>query len=119
GHLPLDEAVRRRLAAFDPRGEASAVRIEWRGPVAEPQGWQVQASFRGIGLAAQDALPGLGGLSGEIDGNERGGRFRIAGEDAWIDLPAVFPEPRLALSTLRAEGGWSRRDGALELTLDS
>ncbi len=119
GHLPLDEAVRRRLAAFDPRGEASAVRIEWRGPVAEPQGWQIQASFRGIGLAAQDALPGLGGLSGEIDGNERGGRFRIAGEDAWIDLPAVFPEPRLALSTLRAEGGWSRRDGALELTLDS
>lgn len=119
GHLPLDEAVRRRLAAFDPRGEANAVRVDWRGPVAEPQQWQIRASFRDIGLAAQGVLPGVGGLSGEIDGDERSGRFRISGENAWIDLPAVFPEPRLALATLRAEGGWSRPGRTLEFALDS
>lgn len=117
-HLPLDDTVRRRLAAFDPRGLASAVRIAWRGALVAPQGWSIKAVFQDIGLSAQDALPGLGGLSGEIDGNEQAGRFRISGEQAWIDLPAVFPEPRLALSSLRAEGGWSRRDGALELVLD-
>ncbi|THF55614.1 YhdP family protein [Pseudothauera rhizosphaerae] len=118
-HLPLGDAARARLAAFDPRGQASAVRVQWRGPIAEPQSWKVHAGFAGIGLAAQGALPGLGGLSGEIDGDERGGRFRIAGQNGWIDLPAVFAEPRLALSTLKAEGGWTRRDGRLEIAVDT
>ncbi len=118
-HLPLDDAVRRRLAAFDPRGLAREVRVEWNGAVAEPAQWTLQASFEGIGLAAQGALPGLGGLAGEVEGDERSGRFRLAGRDAWVDLPAVFPEPRLALSSLQAEGGWAQRDGRLVLELDS
>ncbi|PTD95019.1 YhdP family protein [Pseudothauera lacus] len=118
-HLPLAPAVRERLAAFDPRGHASAVRLEWQGPPEQLQRWTLAAAFDNIGLAAQGALPGIGGLSGEVDGNERSGRFRIAGRDTWLDLPAVFAEPRLVLSVLQAEGGWTQRDGRLELALDN
>lgn len=118
-HLPVDPSVHRRLAAFDPRGRISDLRLEWLGPVAAPTHWEVHARLEDMGLAARESLPGIGGLDGEIDGDERAGRFRLAGEDAWLDLPSVFPEPRLRFSALRAEGGWQRRDGRPEIVLDS
>jgi uncharacterized protein (TIGR02099 family) len=118
-HLPFDDAVRKRLAAFDPRGELSDLRLDWRGDAAAPETWTVAAQFAGVGVTARDGLPGVGGLSGQIDGNERAGRFRLDGRDSHIDLPEVFASSRLAFSVLRADGGWERRDGRLEIALDT
>ncbi len=118
-YLPFDDALRSRLAAFAPQGEVRELRFDWRGDSAAPEAWTLAARFAGIGLAARDGLPGLGGLSGEIDGSERGGRFRVDGRDAHVDLPEVFESSRLAFDALRAEGGWQRRDGRLEISLDS
>lgn len=118
-HLPFEEAVRERLAAFDPQGELSALRLEWRGEPAAPQAWKLAAQFAGLGLAARDGLPGLGSLSGRVEGNERGGRFQLDSRNAHIDLPAVFASSRLGFEVLRADGGWQRRDGRLEIALDS
>lgn len=118
-HLPFDEASRRRLAAFAPRGMIDGLNAEWRGALAQPDGWKVRADFRDIGVNPEGALPGLLGISGHVEGDQERGRFRIAGENAAIDLPAVFPEPRLAFSVLRAEGGWSRHEGRLEIGLDN
>lgn len=119
GRLPLGEAVRARLAAFDARGTVRDLRLEWKGEAEAPAAWTLAARFDDIGLAARDALPGVGGLSGDVQGNERGGRFVLAGRDMHIDLPAVFDASRLAFSSLRADGGWVRRDGRLEIALDS
>lgn len=117
-HLPLDESVRERLAGFDPDGHADDVRLEWRGPVSEPATWKLKMRFADIGVRPQGVIPGMRGLSGSVEGDEKAGRVRIAGENAVVDLPAVFPEPRLALSTLRVEGGWSRRGQRLAIDID-
>ncbi|ANQ84462.1 hypothetical protein dqs_1414 [Azoarcus olearius] len=118
-HLPFDDSVRARLAAFDPRGRVDDLRLDWRGELDALQDWSVAAHFNDIGLAARDGIPGLGGLSGQVEGNLRGGRFRLDGRDTHLDLPEVFVESRLLFSTFRAEGGWSRADQRLEITLDS
>lgn len=118
-HLPFDESVRRRLAAFAPRGSVQDLRLQWRGAAGAPEAWRVRADFHDIALNPEGSLPGLAGISGHIEGDEQGGRFRLAGQDAAIDLPRVFPESRLSFTSLRAEGGWSRRDGRLEIGLDS
>lgn len=118
-HLPLDESVRTRLAAFDPQGQIEALKLEWKGSLNSPQSWTLAARFDGIGLAARESLPGVGGLSGEIEGSHEGGRFRLDGRDTHIDLPDVFVNPRMLFSTFKADGGWSRRDGRLEIALDS
>lgn len=117
-HLPFDDGARAQLAAFAPEGEATALRSAWTGAAGAPQSWSLAAQFNGIGLAARDGLPGLGGLSGAIDGSDSGGRFRLAAQGAHIDLPEVFENGRLDFDRLRAEGGWQRRDGAQEITLD-
>ncbi|WP_243632225.1 YhdP family protein [Parazoarcus communis] len=118
-HLPFDDGVRSRLAAFDPRGRVRDLRLTWRGEAATPESWKVSARFEDIGLSARDALPGVGGLSGEINGTEQSGRFMLAGRNTHIDLPDVMTHPRLVFASLKADGGWSRRDGRVEISLDS
>ncbi|WP_018988818.1 YhdP family protein [Aromatoleum toluclasticum] len=118
-HLPFDPAVRERLGAFAPQGTLDDLRLEWRGAPDRLESWKVRARFDGIGLNPQGVLPGLAGMSGEIEGDERGGRFRIAGQNAALELPAVFPESRIGFSTLRADGRWTQSAGRLEIALDS
>lgn len=118
-HLPFDAAIRQRLAAFAPRGRVENLRLGWQGAAAAPLAWQVSAQFFDLGLAPQGALPGMAGISGEVSGDAEAGRYRLRGKGAVLDLPAIFPEPRLGFSSLQAEGGWSRRNGRLEVALDS
>ncbi|MCK2095354.1 YhdP family protein [Thauera aromatica] len=117
-YLPLDAALRERLAGFAPRGRLSDLRLSWRGTTAAPQAWTLSTGFAGIGLFARDGLPGLGGLAGTIEGNQSRGRFRVDGQGAHVELPEVFESGRLAFDRLRAEGGWLEREGRLEIALD-
>lgn len=118
-HFPFDEVSRRRLAAFEPRGRLDDLNLAWQGAMGQPDNWTIRAEFRDIGVNPEGALPGLVGISGQVEGDQRRGRFRIAGENSAIDLPAVFPESRLAFSMLHAEGGWVRDGGRLEIGLDN
>ncbi|WP_407279914.1 YhdP family protein [Aromatoleum evansii] len=118
-HLPFDPAVRERLGAFAPQGTLDDLRLEWRGPPEQLETWKLHARFDGIGLNPQGVLPGLAGMSGEVEGDERGGRFRIAGQNAALELPAVFPESHIGFSSLRADGRWTQSAGRLEIALDS
>lgn len=116
--LPLDAGVRARLAAFEPRGQLHALQLSWQGEAAAPARWALAAGFEGMGVRAREGLPGMGGLSGSIEGDSERGRFSLEGAGMHIDLPAVFDPGRLDFDRLRAEGGWSRRDGRLEVALD-
>ncbi len=118
GYLPLEAGVRARLSQFEPRGRAEDLRMTWRGAPEAPSQWSLSARFDEIGLRAREGWPGLGGLSGRIDGDAQGGRFRLDGSAMHVDLPMVFEPGRLEFERLRAEGGWQRRDGRLEIVLD-
>lgn len=118
GYFPLEAGVRARLSQFEPRGRAEDLRISWQGTPSAPSHWSLATRFEDVGLRAREGWPGLGGLSGRIDGDAQGGRFRLDGSAMHVDLPMVFEPGRLAFERLRAEGGWQRRDGRLEIALD-
>ena len=117
-YLPLDAGVRERLARFAPAGRVEDLRLGWRGEPGAPSHWSLAARFEGVGLLAGEGLPGLGGLSGSIEGDADSGRFRLAGAGMHLDLPMVFDPGRLDFDRLRAEGSWQRRSGRLEIALD-
>jgi uncharacterized protein (TIGR02099 family) len=119
GRLPINESVRTALVASDPQGRVRGLSFSWLGDIAAPQGWTLKTKFEEAGLTAREAIPGVGGLSGQIEGNERGGRFTLASRDAHLDLPRIFEESRLPLATLDAKGSWKWWDASLELVLDS
>ncbi|MBS0348410.1 MAG: TIGR02099 family protein [Proteobacteria bacterium] len=119
GRLPLDEDLRKRLAELAPSGTVAPLNVKWSGgadgePVAT---YALDAAFSRLGIAPVGTWPGFAGLSGRVEGNDRGGRFTLGGKEAAVDLPQVFPEPRLAFSELAAEGAWSHPGGVLEVSL--
>lgn len=118
-HLPFDASVRAQLADLVPRGSVDDLRFDWKGGGASPPEWSVKARFSDFGSRPHDKVPGFAGFSGEVDGNQSRGRYRFTGRDAVVELPAVFPEPSLALTTVEGEGGWLRREHRLEIALDN
>jgi uncharacterized protein (TIGR02099 family) len=117
--LPLPVNVRAQLAAFAPHGRIRAFELGWDGAADAPQAWTLHAGFEQVGLSAHEKIPGLGGLSGSIEGNHEAGRIHLDGENTYIDLPAVFDESRLALARFKADVSWRRDGERLELALDN
>ena len=117
GRLPIDEGLRKRLASLAPAGRVKPLDLKWTRDGDGLGSYAVEARFEGLGIQPLGAWPGFAGMNGRISGNERGGRFELSGRDAALDLPRVFPEPRLQWSELSAEGSWSHPGGALEVAL--
>lgn len=114
-HAPLPEVVAERLARFAPEGRLSDFDFSWRGAPDALRDWRIRGDFATLSFAPWREFPGVKGLSGHVEGNEREGTWRLSGAGVELTLPEVFPEPRLQLSELLMEGGWRRRDGALEI----
>ncbi|HRQ46593.1 MAG TPA: YhdP family protein [Rhodocyclaceae bacterium] len=117
-HLPFGDKLRDGLETFGPSGTFQNLSFEWNGQAGSGPSWSARTRFSGLGLSPHGVVPGIQGFSGELAGDHDSGRFTLAGSDAAIDLPAVFPEARLAFASIQAEGGWTRRSGRLEFMLD-
>ncbi|MEW6120620.1 MAG: YhdP family protein [Pseudomonadota bacterium] len=117
--LPLDEALRTRLARIDPRGRLDILRLRWRGARPGLDNFAVEARFSGLGAHADGIQPGLDNLSGRIEGDARGGRFEIDARSSAIDLPRVMREPALRFDELRAAGSWQKTAHGHRIVVDS
>lgn len=117
GHLPLPEQLHRRLGEFAPRGRLAELEVGWEGVPDAPTHWRAKGSFAGLALAAHKELPGFAGLSGRFAGDAKQGEVKLDSRQLSIALPAVFPEPVLALDALQADAGWHARAGGIEFTL--
>ena len=121
GHLPIDDVVRGQLASYAPGGLLHDLALEWAGEPSKLQRWKVAARFEKLRLNAQGSVPGLEGISGSINGNERGGQLTLAGQQAALTLPQVFPQARIDLTAFAAQTSWRATDSShrdLAVTLD-
>ncbi|WP_172600075.1 YhdP family protein [Sulfuricystis multivorans] len=115
--VPVPQPLRERLEALAPRGRLRNLEVAWQGALETPQSFRIRGDFSELSLAAWKTLPGFGGISGHVDGDHLSGRLTLAGSDARLELPAVFPEPTLALGRLEAEIGWRAKTGATEFLI--
>ncbi|MDK9701787.1 MAG: YhdP family protein [Sulfuritalea sp.] len=112
-HLPLDDANRDRLARHAPHGRVFDLKLDWKGSADNPgafASWTIKSRFEGLGLTALGPVPGISGINGQIDGNEKGGTLKLDGQRASLALPTVFADPKLDLESFAADVGW--RNGA-------
>ncbi|MDR2880698.1 MAG: TIGR02099 family protein, partial [Azoarcus sp.] len=119
--LPLDrsENARALLTEFDPRGYLRTFSLEWEGEIGALQAWKIDTEFEGIRLTARGLIPGMGNMSGRIRGNSREGTYVFSSRDSYIDLPRVFEQVRIPVTSLDASGGWNHNNGNLAVTLDA
>lgn len=116
--LPMDDALRQRLQALQPRGMANELRVRWQGARPGLDNFDVNARFTDLGLAASGAQPGLTHFTGRIEGDARAGVFEMDSPGLMVDLPRLFREPQLKFDQVRARGGWKKTARGRLLMLD-
>ena len=107
--LPLEDALRARLYDYSPRGTVHDLIVKWSGSGdwAKPERYSVRGRFASLAFNRVEKIPGVTGLSGNVDGNEKGGALHLSGHQVKLDMPHVFAEP-IEMDTLTAQVGWTR-----------
>lgn len=117
--LPLEAGLRTKLAEFAPKGRISGLRLAWEGRDEQLLSYGFQAGFTGLGLRPVAAIPGFSGLSGRVEGTQRGGSLTLSGRHAALELPDVFAESHLPLDEVKAAADWSQEGDALEVHIQN
>ncbi len=118
-YLPLPQPLRKFLADAAPQGSVSDMHFDWQGPLQSPQRYNARGHFERLGMRAYANVPGFSGISGNIDGNEKGGSALLNSGKVRVDLPGAFAEAAHDLDTLTAQLAWSEAGGQLQLKLSN
>lgn len=117
-YLPADARMRERLKELAPRGTVHDVLVKWSGEWPNPAQYTLKGRFVNLGMRKFEAIPAFNGITGSVDGNEKGGTFSFNSVNANIDLPNVFRAP-LEFDTLTAQGSWAPRDDYTEIKINN
>jgi uncharacterized protein (TIGR02099 family) len=116
-HVPLDARSREQLSLHQPQGRISELRASWGLDGEVLRRYSLRAGFTGLGMLAGGYFPGGQGLAGRIELSEKGGELVLDAEKSSLSLPAVFPEPDIALDSLKANVQWTVNDQAIDVRL--
>nr|WP_298725811.1 YhdP family protein [uncultured Steroidobacter sp.] len=116
-YLPESEALA-RVRALQTRGALTDVKFSFArtAPDAAPS-YSVQAKLDGVGFAPVLRAPGLTGITGSLEANDRAGQLRLASRVVEFNLPRMF---RSVLVASSADGAvsWERNDTGLVISTD-
>lgn len=110
--LPFPAELRTLLAELKPQGNLLDAKFDWTGQLPERAKFSAKTRFAGLTLSAWNGVPGFVNLSGSLEANEAKGTLQLASRKSELDLPQVFPEPRIELESLNGELKWERTGGA-------
>jgi len=105
-YFPFSKGVRARLSQSDPRGSIHNLNAAWTGEADDPQHYEVRGTFRRLSARAHERIPGIAGLTGRFEVNEKGGTLILGSERVSIELPGVIAEGATRLDSLAAQISW-------------
>lgn len=107
--IPLSEELKTRLRELAPAGNLLDARFEWSGSLSDVTQFSARSRFEGLAMSPREAVPGFSGLSGSLETTGTQGTLYLRSTNAVVDLPRVFPEPRIALAALSGRIDWARK----------
>jgi uncharacterized protein (TIGR02099 family) len=117
--LPVPPQLAGLLRQLQPRGRLADSRLEWSGPFDAPSRLTARGSFSELAVRPHEGIPGFSGLSGTVEATEAKGTLSLAARKVAIDLPKIFPEPRVALESLNGRVEWQRQGDGTRIELPS
>ena len=116
-YLPVPREAKAQVLRFAPRGRLAGSSLVWTGESpAKASKLSVKARFEDLAVNAVDGLPGATGLTGDLEGDERGGRLRIASKDFTFEASSIFGGP-LAFAEFEGEATWRRASQGVEVRI--
>lgn len=117
--LPLGDELHQALQRLAPAGLVDTLRANWSGALSAPTQYSVKGRVSDLGLASQESLPGVHGLSADFELDRLGGQATLQMDQGTLDLPAVFDDPRLQINHLDAQLSWKIDGERIDLDLPS
>lgn len=117
-YMPLDAKSRELLEKHRPQGRIAELKASWTLDGDTLRRYSLKTAFHDLGLEAGGYFPGAEGLSGMIDLSEKGGDLIVDSGRSGLSLPAVFPEPDIALTALKARANWKNSPAGTDIHLD-
>jgi uncharacterized protein (TIGR02099 family) len=111
-YLPFPDDLRKLLGELAPQGNLLDTKFDWTGELPDRARYTAKTRFAGLTMNAWRSIPGFANLSGSLEANEKKGTVSLASRRGELDLPKVFPEPRITLDTLNGDVGWERNADA-------
>lgn len=116
GSLPLDAALRERLAQAQPRGRVDGLRLAWDNESVRTGRFDLQATLRNVAIAPNGTLPGISGLNGRITSDRNGGKAEVDANGLVLTMPTAFERP-LGFNLFKAQVEWSLATGPLSVRI--
>lgn len=91
-HLPIKEEWRVQLNQYSPKGQILDLAFRWRGELNNPHNYSIKSAFRNLGVATVGRFPGLSGISGNVDADQKGGVISLNSTATKIAFTKVFRE---------------------------
>ncbi len=117
-YMPLDAKSRELLEKHRPQGRIAELKASWTLDGDTLPRYSLKTAFHDLGLEAGGYFPGAEGLSGMIDLSEKGGDLIVDAGRSGLSLPAIFPEPDIALTALKARANWKNSPAGTDIRLD-
>ncbi len=116
-YLPLNDAQRSILKAWSPQGRYKSLDLKWEGPRESPQRYSIKSEFQNVSIRPIGMAPGFSNVSGTMQADEQGGKLKLEGKQATLDMPLVFRH-LLHFDDLSASAKWRIKGQRVILDLD-
>lgn len=117
-YLPVPREAKAQAHLYAPRGRLLDASLAWTGEsLAKAPAWRVKGRFEELGVSPAGRLPGASGLTGSLEGDERGGKLRLESRGVLFEAAGIFRAP-LALESLEARAAWKREGPGLEVRIE-
>ncbi len=115
-HLPVGQETRTRLTELSPKGRLFEVTAAWEGELPELKKYNARGRFENLAVNRYGALPGLKGISGNVEANEKSGVLQMTSRAMKFDMPQLFKVP-LEFDAVTGQANWNRVDKGFNLKL--
>jgi uncharacterized protein (TIGR02099 family) len=117
-YFPVPRELKSQVPRFAPRGRIADADISWTGEdAAHAKTYALKGRFEDLAVNAVDALPGVSGVSGRIEGTQAGGTVRLESKNVALELERFFGAP-LRFDRVEARASWKHAGRSLEVAID-
>jgi uncharacterized protein (TIGR02099 family) len=116
-YFPIGRDLRQLASKFGLRGAVRDARFAWTGSVQKPKTYTVKGTLVDFASTLNESIPGVSGISGSVEGSEKGGKYILNAKGVTLDIPTFFRDT-VRLDVLEGRGGWQVNADELSINVD-
>ncbi len=109
GYFPIPQKTHKLLMSLNPSGELNNLYVSHLGGLNETKDFQVVSQFDNLAFNRWNDVPGIKGLSGNINISPANGEASINSKSVILDFGSLFSQKLLA-DVLSGQINWHQRD---------